>query len=467
MANGPQLCIALSPKGAVTMASPFSRRNPGNLRGFDKLRSFKILTVSMLSSCLFAGEFSSLAAQDQIDNEPPPLSDASQEKNSDVSTEKIAAAHSKFEEYIQQRKTLTDAYEDLQGTLKQSEQDLQRIQSDGIRKEFQAMQSAIRSMQIAGAINNLSLPTSGQESQATAQMRMQMQQQLLANRAMQNLDAMMNSQELQSLNAEAQRTIRKRYEAIQAAMQLEEKFRQWQAGSTQFLPLYWEFSDPEGSYSQSQRTATLDALRQGDKQNEASSLAQALLMIRDKDYNQAANLLDPITEKPGPMQPIALMAKALVQEKREKEKDAKLAMQASIKLDRANPYCRMLRAQLAVAQKQSSIAETEWKALSAIPNFAAAANRRLALNFAQRSKKTPGDANRAVLAATKALELDDSKSTWFSHYVLALTLHNAGKTAEAIEGLDQAEKLATDELLEHCQTLRKAIDAGDPPNLDW
>lgn len=437
------------------MASPFSSRNFGKL------------TVAFLSTCLMVGAFSNILAQDKNNNDPPPVPEVTQEKNSDFSTEKITAAHSKFDEYVKQRKTLTDAYEDLQGTLKQSEQELQRIQSDGIRKEFQAMQSAIRSMQIAGAINNLSLPTSGQESQATAQMRLQMQQQLMANRAMQNLDAMMNSQELQSLNAEAQRTIRKRYEAIQAAMQLEEKYRQWQASSTQFLPLYWEFSDPEGSYSQSQRTTTLDALRQGDKQNEACSLAQALLLIRDKDYNQAANLLEPMTEMPGPMQPVALMAKALVQEKREKEKDAKLAMQASIKLDRANPYCRMLRAQLAVAQKQSTIAETEWKALSAVPNFSAAANRRLALNFAQRAKKTPGDANRAVLAATKALELDDTKATWFSHYVLAISLYTAGKSAEAIETLDQAEKLATEEPLERCQALRKTIDAGDPADLDW
>lgn len=461
------------------MASTLSRRNLGQF------------LLSTFVSSLLVGYPSDTSAQDKGNKKPLTVVGAPQDEppeeivpndkandsksddnaetapNAHLSNEKIAAAHSKFEEYVKQRKTLIDAYEDLQGTLKQSEQELQRIQSDGIRREFQAMQSAIRSMQIAGAINNLALPTSGQESQATAQMRLQMQQQLMANRAMQNLDAMMNSQELQSLNAEAQRTIRKRYEAIQAAMQLEEKYRQWQASSTQFLPLYWEFSDPEGSYSQSQRTATLDALRQGDKQNEACSLAQALLLIRDKDYNQAANLLEPMTEKPGPMQPVALMAKALVQEKREKEKDAKLAMQASIKLDRTNPYCRMLRAQLAVAQKQFTIAETEWKALSAVPNFSAAANRRLALNFAQRAKKTPGDANRAVLAATKALELDDTKATWFSHYVLAISLYTAGKSAEAIEALGQAEKLATDELLERCQTLRKTFDAGDPADLDW
>jgi len=149
-------------------------------------------------------------------------------------TEDIAEAHKKFEEYIKQQKTLLESYQDLQTTLKQSEQELQRIQSDGIRREFQAMQSAIKDMQIAGAISNLSLPTTGQETQATAQMRLQMQQQLMANRTMQSLDAMMNSRELQSLTLEAQKTIRKRYEAIQAAMQLEEKYRQWQLGATQF-----------------------------------------------------------------------------------------------------------------------------------------------------------------------------------------------------------------------------------------
>ena len=382
-------------------------------------------------------------------------------------TEDIAEAHKKFEEYIKQQKTLLESYQDLQTTLKQSEQELQRIQSDGIRREFQAMQSAIKDMQIAGAISNLSLPTTGQETQATAQMRLQMQQQLMANRTMQSLDAMMNSRELQSLTLEAQKTIRKRYEAIQAAMQLEEKYRQWQLGATQFLPIYWEFSDPEGIASPTERSAMLEALRQGDKKNEACLLAQVLLLYRDKDYTQAANTIETIAENPGALQSIALMTQALIQAKREKEKDSKQAMQASIKLDRSNPYCRWLRAQLALAQKQTTVAETEWKALAANPNFSAAANRRLALNFAQRSKKTPGDANRAVIAANKSLQSDDTKATWFAHYVLAIALYTAGKSDEAIESLDKAVELAKEDQLERCESLRKTIEAAETPDFDF
>ena len=434
--------------------------------------------ILTLSKGMASVAFSALLVQASVAQDAPVLSDPVVDdagekgqgvKDVDTSelTEGIAEAHKKFEEYTKQQKTLLESYQDLQTTLKHSEQELQRIQSDGIRREFQAMQSAIKDMQIAGAISNLSLPTTGQETQATAQMRMQMQQQLMANRTMQNLDAMMNSRELQSLTIEAQRTIRKRYEAIQAAMQLEEKYRQWQLGATQFLPIYWEFSDPEGIASQTERSAMLDALRQGDKKNEACLLAQVLLLYREKDYTQAANAIESIAENPGALQPIALMTQALIQAKREKEKDAKQAMQASIKLDRSNPYCRWLRAQLALAQKQTTIAETEWKALAANPNFSSAANRRLALNFAQRSKKTPGDANRAVLAATKSLQSDDTKATWFAHYVLATALYTAGKSDEAVESLDKAVELAKEDQLERCASLRKAIDAAETPDFDF
>jgi tetratricopeptide (TPR) repeat protein len=196
-------------------------------------------------------------------------------------------------------------------------------------------------------------------------------------------------------------------------------------------------------------------------------LAQVLLLYREKDYTQAANAIESIAENPGALQPIALMTQALIQAKREKEKDAKQAMQASIKLDRSNPYCRWLRAQLALTQKQTTIAETEWKALAANPNFFSAANRRLAINFAQRSKKTPGDANRAVLAATKSLQSDDTKATWFAHYVLAIALYTAGKTDEAIESLDKAVELAKEDQLERCASLRKAIDAAEIPDFDF
>ncbi len=434
--------------------------------------------ILTLSKGLASVAFSALLVQASVAQDAPVLSDpvvddagekgqGVKEVDTSTLTEGIAEAHKKFEEYTKQQKTLLESYQDLQATLKHSEQELQRIQSDGIRREFQAMQSAIKDMQIAGAIGNLSLPTTGQETQATAQMRMQMQQQLMANRTMQNLDAMMNSRELQSLTIEAQKTIRKRYEAIQAAMQLEEKYRQWQLGATKFLPIYWEFSDPEGIASQTERSAMLDALRQGDKKNEACLLAQVLLLYREKDYTQAANAIESIAENPGALQPIALMTQALIQAKREKEKDAKQAMQASIKLDRSNPYCRWLRAQLALAQKQTTIAETEWKALAANPNFSSAANRRLALNFSQRSKKTPGDANRAVLAATKSLQSDDTKATWFAHYVLAIALYTAGKSDEAIESLDKAVELAKEDQLERCASLRKAIDAAETPDFDF
>jgi tetratricopeptide (TPR) repeat protein len=278
---------------------------------------------------------------------------------------------------------------------------------------------------------------------------------------MENMNAFMRSQELQQLGVEAQRTIRARFETIQKVMKVEEDYRQWQAGGNRFFEKYWKFTDPQKEFSTQEYQVALAALQDRDKDNLPAQLAEALLLTNKGDYSQAKELLDGLVDIEGPIQPVALMCRALALEGMDKDRDSKLSMQNSIKIDRTNPYCRWLRARLACKQDQISIAETEWKALTTVPAMQLDAKRALALLYAQRVSKTPSNAGRAVTLASEAHE-KQSPPTWYSHYVLAVSLNTAKKKDEAIKHIESAKELASQEQQEKCDKLKEAIEQDQP-----
>jgi hypothetical protein len=66
------------------------------------------------------------------------------------------------------------------------------------------------------------------------------------------------------------------------------------------------------------------------------------------------------------------------------------------------------------------------------------------------------------VALAQEAHQDEIPATWFSHYVLAVALHSAKKKDEAIEQVQAAKKLASDDLQMRCDTLRQAIDDQTP-----
>ena len=92
-----------------------------------------------------------------------------------------------------------------------------------------------------------------------------------------------------------------------------------------------------------------------------------------------------------------------------------------------------------------------------MPAIARDSKRALALLYVKRVAKTPSNAGRAVTLATDAHE-DEIPATWYSHYVLSVALHSAKKKELAIEQLEAAMKLASEDQKEICDKLKKAID---------
>lgn len=373
----------------------------------------------------------------------------------------IRKVHEDYDDYLAQKKKLVESYESLQASIKQSEAEWSRIQNEGVIKQFSAIQSAMNSMQISNTIGSIGSAPGGNNNPNDFAMRQQLQQQLAVNRMMENMNAFMRSQELQQLGVEAQRTIRTRFETIQKVLKVEEDYRQWQTAGNRFFDKYWKFTDPQKEFSSQESQSALAALQDRDKENLAAQLAEALLLTNKGDYSQANELLQSLIEVQGPLQPIAMMCKALALDGMDKERESKLAMQSSIKIDRTNPYCRWLRARLACKQDQSNIAETEWKALTTVTAMQQDAKRAMALLYAQRVSKTPSNAGRAVTLASEAHE-KQTPPTWYSHYVLAVCLNSAKKKDEALKQIDAAKELASQDQQEKCDKLKEAIEQDQP-----
>lgn len=373
----------------------------------------------------------------------------------------IRKVHEDYKDYLEQKKKLIETYESLQTSIKQTEAEWNRIQNEGVIKQFAAIQSAMNSMQLSNTIGSVGSTTGSNNSPNDFAMRQQLQQQLMVNRMMENMNTFMRSQELQQLGVEAQRTIRARFDTIQKLMKVEEDYKQWQTGGNRFFDKYWSFTDPARSFSEGETQAALQALQDSDQDNTPAQLAHAILLANQGDHSQSKQLLDPLTEISSPLQPIASMCKAYVLEGMDKERESKLAMQNSLKIDRTNPYCRWIRARLACKQDQINIAETEWKALTTIPAMQQDAKRALALVYSQRVSKTPSNASRAVALANEAHQADSSPN-WYSHFVLAVALHAANKKEEALENLLTAKKLAAEDQQEVCDKLKEAIENATP-----
>jgi hypothetical protein len=268
----------------------------------------------------------------------------------------------------------------------------------------------------------------------------------MVNRMMENMNAFMRSHELQQLGIEAQRTIEQRFETMQKLMKVEEDYRQWQIAGNRFFEKYWSYTDPSKSFSAGETQAAIEAFQDRDQDNTCAQLAEAILLANQGSYSESKQLLDPLAEAPSPLQPIAWMAKAYVLEGMDKDRDSKLAMQTSLKIDRTNPYCRWIRARLACKQDQINIAETEWKALTNVPAM-------------------QQDAKRAVTLATEAHQAD-TQPNWYSHFVLAVALHAANKKEESLEELVSAKKLAAEDRQEVCDKLKEAIENQMPFGLE-
>jgi len=390
-----------------------------------------------------------------------PLSVSAQDAESKPS--KTVAALEKlqqeFVQHLEKEKEIKDDYQELESKLKRTENELQKINTQGMQQQMAALQSAMQSMQMNANLQILATRgTSGNNSgnndnASNNVIRDFAQMQLMQNRFLQNLDATMRANQLQQLDANAQAVVRSRIQTMQEAVKLEQTWMQWQSELLQFYSRYWPHCDPEKRFSPAELEAALAVLEKRNDKDVAAKLTAVNLLANSEKLPEALTLINEVIDMQTQLQGIAMMEKSKVLALQDKDKESKQALQAAIKLDKENPYARWIRAEIAIMQDQDSIAETELRFLTTQKPFEIGARRSLALIHAKRSKKSPGEGKRAIKEATLALELE-SLPDWYSHFVMA-SAYAAGRDLDsAKKSVEKAEALADDEQKERCEKLK-------------
>jgi tetratricopeptide (TPR) repeat protein len=279
-----------------------------------------------------------------------------------------------FVQHVEKEKQMQDKYRELESKLKKTEDELQRVNAQGMQQQLAAMQTAMQSMQLNANLRLLATGNAGGNSgnngnNNNTMVRDFAQMQLMQNRFLQNLDATMRADEMRQLDANAQAIVRSRIETIQAAVQLQQSWGQWQNESISFYTRYWPVSDPEGRWSPGERDAALETLEKRHENDIAAKLATANVLANATRHAEALKLVEEIVELPTQLQGVAMMEKAKILTLLDKDKEAKQALQAALKLDKDNPHLRWIRAEVAREQGQDSIAESELRFLSTIKSM--------------------------------------------------------------------------------------------------
>lgn len=393
-----------------------------------------------------------------------PLSVSAQDAESKPS--KTVAALEKlqqeFVQHLEKEKEIKDDYQELESKLKRTENELQKINAQGMQQQMAALQSAMQSMQMNANLQILATRgTSGNNSgnnnsnASNNVIRDFAQMQLMQNRFLQNLDATMRANQLQQLDANAQAVVRSRIQTMQEAVKLEQTWMQWQSELLQFYSRYWPHCDPEKRFSPEELEAALAVLDKRSDKDVAAKLTAVNLLANSEKLPEALTLINEVIDMQTQLQGIAMMEKSKVLALQDKDKESKQALQAAMKLDKENPYARWIRAEIATMQNQDSIAETELRFLTTQKQFEVVARRSLALVHSARSKKSPGEGKRAIKEAKLAMELETIPD-WYSHYVMA-TAYAAGRDLDsAKDSIEKAEALADDAQRERCEKLKAA-----------
>jgi hypothetical protein len=265
-----------------------------------------------------------------------PLSVSAQDAESKPS--KTVAALEKlqqeFVEHLEKEKEIKDDYQEVESKLKRTENELQKINTQGMQQQMAALQSAMQSMQMNANLQILATRgTSGNNSgnnnnsASNNVIRDFAQMQLMQNRFLQNLDATMRANQLQQLDANAQAVVRSRIQTMQEAVKLEQTWMQWQSELLQFYSRYWPHCDPEKRFSPAELEAALAVLDKRNDKDVAAKLTAANLLANSEKLPEALTLINEVIDMQTQLQGIAMMEKSKILAMLDKDKESKQALQ--------------------------------------------------------------------------------------------------------------------------------------------
>lgn len=399
-------------------------------------------------------------SQDDKDPGPTTPSASSTGDTSILALEKI---QQDYLEQLKKRDRIRQEFKNLEDTFKQTEEDLQRINSDTIRNQLLALQSSLQSQQFVDSLNNIpnlqndmrTLPA-GNTSRTRLEVG-RLQNRMVKGKANADLNTAIKQEELRQLDSASQLIVKRRMECIQNGIGLQNEWFAWQQDWLQFMIKYWIHTDPERKCNRSEIEARLKVLQNSALEDYPAMLASAMLLEKLGRYAEGIALTDKVLAAATTLDSTALYTKSLLLYASKKEKEAKVAFQSAIKIDTKTPQNQWLRAMIATSKGQWSTAETELKPLLEVKSFELETRRCLALIHSVRSAKSPKEGTKGVKEANIAFDLEP-KHDWFSYFVLSHAHYSNGNAKESLTQLDKAEEKAQDEELATCKLLRKAIE---------
>jgi len=376
-----------------------------------------------------------------------------------------------YAEYLAKRKRIHEEYGRLVETLKQTDEDFQKINNESIRNQLLAMQASLQSSQMSTMLQQLRtqdrvLPNPRANKGVTAIQLGRLQNRMIREKATADLNTAIKGEELRQLDSASQAIVRRRAECIQSGFALEQEWIQWQQQWPKFMELYWPHCDPEQTFTRSEIDARLTILKKSDPEDFAAMIVKALLMERIGEVNRGMKILDEVTNGESSLESTAWFAKALLMHSIDKVKDAKGMHLRGTKTDNKSPVNSWLKGRIAAREKQFSIAESQWKSVLEHQPFEIQAHRELAVLHYARIAKSANESRKCLKEAQTAFDLEPTHN-WYSHFVLALALHGANDSPKAREHIEEALRLATEENQVLCQKLSAAIQNNESYEWDF
>jgi len=407
----------------------------------------------------------------------------SEEQGSDVErgdvnpfTQALQQIDRDYTDFLNKRTRIQENYSQTLTALQESEQDLRRIGSEAIRQQMGAFQARMQSLHadvmLSESRRRSNAPPNSENRRTVRSPTIQgpplsrlAQEAIAQEKTLAELQFSLRAAELQQLDAASQAVVRRRFENLQRAIGLEREFIQWQSDWARFMDRYWMYADFERSWNVSQIQETLKVLQLAHHENYAAMLTAARLRCRIGLFEDALALADKVLEADTSLNSVATAIKAEVLQASGKEKEARAALQAALRMDKDNLYVRWIRAEQLTDQKQYNLAEPIWRRLLSVPEFELPGRRQLAMLYFNRgigsnNSRGQADLSKAVVEAELGLELE-AKPCWQAHLVYGIALYGIGKNEDALEQIAKAKNLSSDQTLDMCKEWEQRIKDGD------
>jgi|GEM_PF-866132 len=404
------------------------------------------------------------------------VSSSTGEDSSQVSVQALRQIDRDYADFLNKRTRIVDSYAQVQKSLRESEQDLQRIGNEAIRQQMAAFQARLQSMKMDAMLNESRRRADGQDnpggprptSQLATQridMKVMTQRALAVGKTGAEFQFALRESELNQLDATSQAVVRARLDNFRRANQLEGELVQWVADWPKFMDRYWPYTDFERSWSLNRIQETLKELNLANQENLAAKLATARLKCRIGLADEALGLVDEVIEQETPLTIVATAIKAEILTVQGEEKKAKAALQAALRIDAENAYVRWIRAELLLDQKQFALAEPLLKGFMKNRDFELPARKRLALLYFNRSldvkgKRAEADAIKALKEAEVAWQLE-AKPSWHTELIYALAQYRVGDSEASLKQVAKASEKATDTSLDLCREWEQKMKDGE------